>query len=301
MRQLLAPAAVALAVVVAGCAGGGGSGGKPVVVATTTQAAEFARHVAGDRAEVKQILTPNTDPHEYEPRPSDAEAVANAKVVIRSGGDVDDWLGDLIDQAGGGAEVVSLIDHVHKEGDDPHWWQDPRRAERAVAAIGTALAKADQAGAAGYRARADAYEKDLRTLDAAVAHCIDELPLPQRKLVTTHDALGYYAHRYGLQVIGAVIPAFTTQAQASSGELARLVDLIRREQVRAIFAESSVNAKVEDAIAQETGARVGRPLWADTLGPAGSDGATYAQAIRSNTVAIVEGLSGGTRSCTLPR
>ena len=301
MRQVLIPAAVALAVVVAGCAGGGGSGGKPVVVATTTQAAEFARHVAGDRAEVKQILTPNADPHEYEVRPGDVKALVGADVVIRSGGDVDAWLKDAIQSAGTHAPVLTLLDQVGPEGDDPHWWQDPRRAERAVAAIGTALAKADQAGAAGYRARADAYEKDLRTLDAAVAHCIDELPLPQRKLVTTHDALGYYAHRYGLQVIGAVIPAFTTQAQASSGELARLVDLIRREQVRAIFAESSVNAKVEDAIAQETGARVGRPLWADTLGPAGSDGATYAQAIRSNTVAIVEGLSGGTRSCTLPR
>src|SRR5204862_3548683 len=113
--------------------------------------------------------------------------------------------------------------------------------------------------------------------------------------------LGYYARRYGLRVVGAVIPSLSTHGQASAGDLARLADTIRRERVRAIFAESSVNASVEDAIAQETGARVGRPLWADALGPHGSDGATYAQAIRSNTVAIVEGVSGGTRSCTLPR
>jgi len=297
---LLLAAACALALLT-GCAGGGGGGGKPVVVATTTQAADFARHVAGDRAEVKQILEPNTDPHDYEVRPRDVKALVHADLVIRSGGEVDAWLAGAIDSAGTKAPVLTLLDRVGPEDDDPHWWQDPRRAVTAVAAIGDALAATDPAGAAGYRARADAYEKDLRTLDAGVARCIREIPAARRKLVTTHDALGYYAHRYGLEVIGTVIPALTTQAQASSGDLARLVDTIRREGVRAIFAESSVNAKVEDAIAQETGARVGRALWADALGPPGSDGATYADSIRANTEAIVEGLSGGTTSCGLPR
>jgi ABC-type Zn uptake system ZnuABC Zn-binding protein ZnuA len=302
MRPLLLVAAAACALaLLAGCGAGGGEGGRPVVVATTTQAADFARHVAGDRAEVKQILTPNADPHDYEVRPGDVKALVDADLVIRSGGDVDAWLGGAIDSAGTHAPVLTLIDRVGPEGDDPHWWQDPRRAQRAVAAISAALAEADPAGAAGYRQRADAYEKDLRTLDVAVARCIGEIPPAERKLVTTHDALGYYARRYGLQVIGTVIPALTTQAQASSGDLAKLVATIRRERVRAIFAESSVNAKVEDAIAQETGARVGRALWADSLGPQGSDGATYADSIRANTVAIVDGLSGGERSCTLPR
>ena len=270
------------------------------MVATTTQVADFARHVAGDRADVKQILTPNADPHAYEVRPRDVKALVNADLVIRSGGDVDAWLDGAIDSAGTHAPVLTLIGIVGPEGDDPHWWQDPRRAERAVAAIATALAKADPGGAAGYRQRADAYEKDLRTLDVAVARCVEQIPPAQRKLVTTHDALGYYARRYGLQVIGTVIPALTTQAQASSGDLARLVDTIRHAGVRAIFAESSVNAKVEDAIAQETGASVGKALLADSLGPAGSSGATYADSIRANTEAMVEGLSGGAVSCTLP-
>jgi zinc/manganese transport system substrate-binding protein/manganese/iron transport system substrate-binding protein len=293
-------ASVALA---AGCAGGGGGGpaGRPSVVATTTQAADLARHVAGDRAEVKGILAPNSDPHDYEVRPGDVKALVDADLVIRSGGEVDAWLGGAIDSAGTDAPVLTLLDAAGAEGEDPHWWQDPRRAERAVTAIGVALAKADPAGAAAYRQRADAYRRDLRSLDTAVARCVEEIPPQRRKLVTTHDALGYYARRYGLQVIGTVIPALSTQAQASSGDLARLVDTIRREQVKAIFAESSVNAKVEDAIAQETGARVGRALWADSLGPKGSSGATYADSIRSNTAAIVEGLSGGERSCTLPR
>ena len=98
-----------------------------------------------------------------------------------------------------------------------------------------------------------------------------------------------------------MIPSLSTQGQASAGDLAELVDTIRRERVRAIFAESSVNASVEDAIAQETGARVGRPLWADSLGPAGSSGATYEGSIRANTSAIVEGLTGGAKTCSFPR
>jgi ABC-type Zn uptake system ZnuABC Zn-binding protein ZnuA len=306
MRPLLALVAACSLAVLAGCSGGGGQGGggdvgKPLVVATTTQAADLARHVAGDRAEVKGILAPNSDPHDYEVRPRDVKALVHADLVVRSGGEVDAWLDGAIDAAGTKAPVLTLLDRVGAEGDDPHWWQDPRRAETAVAAIGAALAKADPPGAAGYERRAAAYEQDLRTLDAAVARCIDEIPAARRKLVTTHDALGYYARRYGLRLVGTVIPALTTQAQASSGDLAKLVATIRREQVRAIFAESSVNAKVEDAIAQATGARVGRALWADSLGPDGSDGATYADSIRANTRAIVEGLSGGEASCSLPR
>jgi ABC-type Zn uptake system ZnuABC Zn-binding protein ZnuA len=299
MRPLLLLAAPVCALaLLAGCGSGSGDG-RPVVVATTTQAADLARHVAGDRARVEGILAPNSDPHDYEVRPGDVKALVHADLVVRSGGDVDGWLGGAIDSAGTHAPVLTLLDRVGPEGDDPHWWQDPRRAETAVAAIAGALAKADPEGAAGYRSRADAYVKDLRTLDAAVAQCIGTIPPRQRKLVTTHDALSYYANRYGLRLIGTVIPALTTQAQASSGDLAKLVATIRRERVRAIFAESSVNAKVEDAIAQETGARVGKALWADSLGPAGSDGATYADSIRANTEAIVEGLSGGAKSCSL--
>lgn len=295
---LLLPVAVCALALLAGC-GDGFDPNKPLVVATTTQAADLARHAAGDRAQVVGILAPNSDPHDYEVRPRDLKALVHADLIVRSGGGVDEWLDGAIDSAGSDAPVLTLLDRVGPEGEDPHWWQDPRRAETAVAAIGAAMARLDPPGAAGYRARSTAYEEDLHTLDTAVARCIGQIPADERKLVTTHDALGYYARRYGLRLIGTVIPALTTQAQASSGELSRLVDTIRREHVRAIFAESSVNAKVEDAIAQETGARVGKALWADSLGPAGSTGATYTGSIRSNTEAIVEGLSGGTASCSL--
>ena len=298
MRRSVLLLAAACAALVAGCGSDGGDG-RPTVVATTTQAADLARGVAGDRAHVRGILAPNSDPHDYEVRPGDVKALARATLVVRSGGDLDEWLGGAIDSAGADAPVVDLLDSVGAEGDDPHWWQDPRRAQAAVEALGAALAKADPAGASTYEANAERSVRRLRALDVAVRRCIAKIPEGERTLVTTHDALGYYARRYGLRVVGTVIPSLSTQAQASAGDLAELVDTIRREDVKAIFAESSVNASVEDAIAQETGARVGAPLWADALGPKGSSGATYEESVRSNTAAIVEGLTGET--CSFPR
>jgi ABC-type Zn uptake system ZnuABC Zn-binding protein ZnuA len=297
IAPLIAAAGAAL---LAACGAGGGDD-RPTVVATTTQAADLARTVAGNRAEVRGVLEPNSDPHDYEVRPGDVKALSRATLVVRSGGDLDGWLGGAIDSAGADAPVVDLLESVGPEGDDPHWWQDPRRAEVAVEAIAASLAKADPAGASTYEANARRSVRRLRALDAAVRRCIEQIPPGERVLVTTHDALGYYARRYGLRVVGTVIPSLSTQAQASAGDLSELVDTIRRERVKAIFAESSVNASVEDAIAQETGARVGRPLWADALGPAGSSGATYEGSIRANTAAIVEGLSGGERTCSFPR
>ena len=121
--------------------------------------------------------------------------------------------------------------------------------------------------------------------------CIDTVPVAQRKLVTSHDALGYFARRYGIDVVGTVIPARTTAGQPSAGEVARLVATIRASGVKAIFAESAVNPKVERAIAGEAGAKVGRELWADSLGPDGSDGASYIGSIEANTRALVEGFT----------
>jgi ABC-type Zn uptake system ZnuABC Zn-binding protein ZnuA len=283
------------AVSATGCRDSGGN--QPAVVATTTQAADITRAVAGDRLTVHQVLEPGSDPHEYEPRPSDAEAVAGAKVVIRSGGEVDDWLAGLVGQAGGDAKLVTLIDHVHSEGEDPHWWQDPRNAEEATEAIRQALTAADPDGAAGYRARASAYERKLRALDADIAACVQKLPPGGRKLVTSHDALGYYARRYGFTIIGAAIPSLSTQAQPSAAATQRLVGQIRSEHVAAIFPESALNPKLERAIADDAGARVGGALWADALGPEGSSGDTYLNALASNTRTIVSALSRGSTTC----
>jgi zinc/manganese transport system substrate-binding protein/manganese/iron transport system substrate-binding protein len=305
--RLLAVAAAAAALVT-GC-GGGGAGGasgrdRLAVVATTTQVADLVANVGGARVAVDRLLAPNTDPHEYEVRPDDVRGLAGAKLIVRSGGEVDAWLQSAIDASGSDARVVTLIDHVavRREGADvdPHWWQDPRDAERAVAAIRDALAAADPAGAAAYRSAATAYTRRIAALDAAVARCLERVPAAARTLVTTHDALGYYARRYRIRVVGAVIPSLSTAGQASAGETAALVQAIRGARVSAIFAESSVNPKVERAIAAEAGARVGAALWADTLGPPGSSGSTYLRSIAANTRALVDGFTDGQLRCALP-
>jgi len=285
--------------VAAACGGDSGSGRGRTVVATTTQVADLVREVGGGQISVDGMLRPGGDPHEYEPRPSDVAAVARADVVFRSGGEVDGWLGDVIDDAGGDAQVVSLIDSVDRMDDDPHWWQDPRNAERAVETIRARLTRLDPGGRTVYRRNAARLERRLRTLDARIAACVDRVPAAKRRIVTTHDALGYFARRYGIEVVGAVIPSLSTQAQASAGDVQRLVDQIRREHVQAVFPENSVNPDIERAIAREAGASIGGKLYADSLGPKGSAGETYVGALSADAAALVDGMSGGRVSCRL--
>jgi ABC-type Zn uptake system ZnuABC Zn-binding protein ZnuA len=295
-------ASVAVLIGAAGCADGNGDGDASVTaVATTTQVGDFVRNVGGGRVGLDTVLRPNSDPHEYEPRPSDAAALAKADVVFRSGGDLDEWLDEVVDSAGGDATQVTLIDEVERIGDDPHWWEDPRNAILAVAAIRDALVDADPGGRAGYERRAAAYTARLRRLDAGVARCMDRIPPAKRKLVTTHDALGYFADRYGIEVVGAVIPSLSSQAQPSAKDVEELVDQIKDEGVEAIFPEAALSKKLEQAISRESGARVGGQLWADTLGPPGSSGATYVDAIEANAQALADGMSGGEVSCDFSR
>jgi ABC-type Zn uptake system ZnuABC Zn-binding protein ZnuA/ABC-type Mn2+/Zn2+ transport system permease subunit len=303
-RPLLALLAVLL---LAGC--GSSSGGSGLrVVATTTQIADWTRAVGGPDVTVHQILRPNTDPHEYEPRPQDVEATAGAKVVFENGDGLDHWMAKVVEQAGGKPVVVVLGNRIPfpRRGEasgpeasryDPHWWHDPRNAEGAVAAIRDVLVAADPAHHAAYARRAAAYLRRLRALDTRLAACFARLPRAERKLVTDHDAFGYFAHRYGLDVAGAVIPSQTTQAQPSAGATARLIRLIRREHVRAVFPESSLNRRLADTIARETGATADFTLYGDTLGPAGSAGATYLGMEQANADAIVRGMSGGRLRC----
>ena len=299
MRRLALAAVVVAVLAAAGCRSADGGDADLTVVATTTQVADLVRNVGGSRATVDGILRPNSDPHEYEPRPSDATALAKSDLVFRSGGDLDEWLDQVIDSAGGSAQQVTLIDHVHRLGDDPHWWQNPRNAILAVAAIRDALDKADPAGRAGFDRRAAAYTARLRALDAAIQSCVGRVPRAKRKIVTTHDALGYFADRYGVDVIGAVIPSLSTQGQASARDVDRLVKQIEDEGVEAIFPEAAVTQKLEQAVSREAGARVGGKLYADALGPAGSGAATYLEAMRHNAEALVEGMSGGRVRCGL--
>jgi len=293
MRTILSfsTAFVLLAAALSACGDGGGDDAEPTVTATTTQVADLARNVAGERAEVVGLLTAGSDPHDYEPRPSDAEALIDSDLIVRSGGDVDAWLDQLIESSGSDAPDLALLDRVETiEADgeaDPHWWQDPRNAIGAVEAIRDELIAADPDGRTEYESNAAEYVRELTRLDRSIEDCFAELPPADRKLVTSHDSLAYFADRYGIEVVGTAIPALTTQAQASAGETAELVDLIRSEGVPAVFPEAGVNPDLEEAIAAEAGATVGGELWADALGPEGSGAETYAEAMAANAATMV--------------
>ena len=282
---------VALAAVVAGCGGSSSDGGELRVVATTGQLGDFARQVGGGRVSVKTILDAKTDPHDYEPRPSDAQAIAEADVVLASGGEVDGWLEDLVGQAGGDAKRITLDQEIGVESDDPHWWQDPSNAAAAVERIQALLADEDADGASAYAARSEKYVARIRALDDRIESCMSSLKPERRKLVTNHDAFGYFARRYDIDVLGSIIPGRSTNAQASAGDVRKLVAAIKRENVRTIFPETSLNRRLEQAVARESGAKVGPALYADTVAPDG----TYLTALRHDADAMADAFGGGCR------
>jgi ABC-type Zn uptake system ZnuABC Zn-binding protein ZnuA/ABC-type Mn2+/Zn2+ transport system permease subunit len=307
-RRAAALALAALAL--AACSGSPGSSNGLDVVATTTQIGDWARIVGGPDATVHQILQPNTDPHEYEPRPADVEATARAKLVLENGDRLDAWMGKVISGSGGNPTVVDLGASVpvrlagERSGReasrfDPHWWHDPRNAIAAVRRIESALSAARPAARAAFARRADAYVTRLRRLDERIAACFARVPKSQRELVTDHDAFNYFAARYGIRVVGAIIPSQTSQAQPSAGDTARLITLIRREHVHAVFPETSLNRRLAEAVARETGARSDLVLYGDTLGPAGSPGATYVGMEAANAEAMADGFSGGKVKCRI--
>ena len=301
--RTLALIALTLALAAAGCGDDGAAGGGEVrVVATTTIAGDIARQVGGERVQVDTLLPAGADPHDYEPRPSDAVGLAEADLVVRSGGDLDEWLDDLVENAGADAAELTLLDSVRTiEGEggdaDPHWWQDPRNAILAAEAARDALAEADPDGRAAYERNAAAYVRELRALDREIETCMERVRPAERKLVTTHDALGYFAERYDVEVIGAVIPSLSTQAQPSARDVDELVEQIEEEGVQAIFPEAAVSQRLERAISRESGADVGRELWTDSVGGEGSGAETYVDAMRANADALAEGMSGGRVSC----
>ena len=370
-RAGLAAAAVGASLVVAGCGGSGGGGSEPGTVravATTTQVADLVREVGGEEVEVTQILQPNTDPHDYEPRPSDVAAFADADIVFKSGGHLDEWSEQLVEDSGSSATVVDLSaelpvriqggehehDHsgdaahsgdAHSHSDDPHshsgggteekgrsdaghndaghkhegetghpdeaaaaggedpgetdphWWHDPVNVSAATKEIEAALTGLDPAGKQEFSANADAFRAEIDSLDRSIARCFEAIPAAQRKLVTDHDALGYFANRYDIEVVGAVIPALTTAAQPSAGDLAELEQTIEDENVGAVFPENAYSPQLAQAVARDTGASTEYSLYGDSLGPEDSDAATWAGMMRENANSMALGFTGGERGC----
>ena len=301
-RALLAGIAVLAVVAVAVLVAAGRNSPKAhgtSVVATTTQIQDLVRNVGGSRVRVTGILHPNVDPHEYEPRPSDAVALSGAKLVVESGVGLDRWMGKLIHDAGGSVPVFVASSGLRiRPGDaqepagDPHWWQNPDNFEHAATALAGALAHVDPAGRAVYEANAAHYVAELRAMDAANRRTLQALPVARRKLVTNHDAFAYFAAHYRITILGSVLSSLSTAAQPSARQIADLIRKIRAAHVRAIFTESSLNPQLEEQIASEAGVKAYANLYGDTLGPPGSPGATYLQMERWNVTAIVDGLLG---------
>lgn len=300
---------VVTAALLVGCGSSDPDGAPVQVAATTPQVADWVRAVGGDRVAVSQILQPNVDPHDFEPSPSAADAVARADVVFSSGAGLDEWADDLVESSGTAATLVEvapadgLVENSGQAGEtnegeeenqggvDPHFWHDPTLVTAAVETITAALVQADPEGADGYEERAADYQAELAELDGELKRAFRGVPDAARRMVTDHDALGYLARRYEIEVVGTVIPSRSTAAEPSAKELAALIDTIEQAGVCAVFAESSVDPKLAEQVAGESGATIYPDLYGDSLGLEGSDAETYLGMMRHNEQVLVDGFA----------
>ncbi|AGZ42035.1 metal ABC transporter substrate-binding protein [Actinoplanes friuliensis] len=274
---------------------GAAPAGKLAVVATTPEVADFVRTVGGTDVAVTQIIKPNVDPHDYEPTPADLQAIGAAKLVVKNGVGLEEWLDQTIESAGFGGTVVDSSQGVKLRKDDPHIWHDPRNAKIMVTNIQKGLAAADPGRAGTFAKNLTAYSAQLDQLDADNTAAWAKIPAGQRKLVTNHDAFGYYVDRYQLEFVGSVIPSLDTSAELSAGQLGDLVAKIKATGTRAIFTESSLPAKSAEAIAAQAGVKVvggEDALYGDSLGEPGTPQGTYLGAEKHNTATLVAALGG---------
>ena len=296
---------IQLSVLLAACGPLAGSGtpapgAKLNVVATFSILGDLVRAVAGDNVQLHTLVGPDGDTHTYEPIPADGVALAQANLIFENGLGFETWLNKLYTASGSQAKRVVVTSGVTPGkitiGDeagstDPHAWQDVTYAMGMVTVIRDSLAAQDPAHAAAYQANAAAYLKQLQDLDAYLQQQAGTLPAGRRKLVTNHDALGYFAARYGFQVIGDVLGSVSTEAsEPSAADIARLIDEIKSAQVPAIFTENIENAAVINQVAQEAEVTVAPPLYTDALGKPGTAGDSYLKMMRYNVDTIVAAL-----------
>lgn len=294
-----------------------------MAVATTTIIADMVANVGGERVQVRSLLPPGADPHSYSPAPGDVQAIATAQIVFENGLGLDEWLDEIIANAGGARPRVVVTDgltpiegdaahaddhadehatadahddaahaddHGHAHDEDPHMWFDVQRAVGYVENIRDGLKQIDPDGADTYDSNAAAYIEQLRQLDREIEELTRQVPAERRKLVTNHDTFGYFAERYDFTVIGTVFEGVSTEQEPSAQQIAQLVRRIREAGVPAIFTENTVNPRLAEQVANEAGVRVVTDLYTDALGAPGSAGDTYIKMMRHNTQQIVEAL-----------
>ena len=267
------------------------------VAATTTQIQDFVRNVGGDRVAISGILKPNVDPHDYEPSVQDAQTIGRARIIVVHGIGLDAWIGKTITNANSTAPVVTVTAGITPlQGDDqepdgdPHLWFDPTLVQKMVTNIAEGLAQVDPAGAAVYRQNAQRYNAQIAQMDTQVQGIYNQIPTADRKLVTNHDAFQYLARHFDLNIVGAVIPSISDAAEPTAQDINELIDTIRAQKVKAIFAESSANPRVAQQVAQETGITIVDNLYGDTLGEPGSAGDTYIKMMVADATTIVNAL-----------
>ena len=292
MRFLVAPlVAVAALASLAGVGGACTSAGPAApaaalpVVASVTQVSALVRSVGGDRIRLTALVGPGDDPHAHDIRPSEVRALSGAAVSFESGAGLDGWLERGARAAGRADRLVDLSTAVHLRrvaggGADPHWWYDVGNAKAAARAIATALSRADPASARHYRDAADSLDRRFDAADAQVRAAIDPIPPARRLFVANHDAFNYFLARYGITLVGDVVPSTDSIAAVRPAETAKLVQEIRARHVCAIFTETTIDAKLAQQVATEAGVRVyaGR-LYGDAIGGQGSPGETLEGAL----------------------
>ena len=260
------------------------------VVATFSILGDLVKNVGGDRVEVSTLVGPNGDVHVYLPTPGDARKLSAAKVVFVNGLGLEGWLTRLISASGTKASIVIASEGIkprkmkdeHDSGDvsDPHAWQSVANAKIYVANIRDGLIALDPAGKASYDANATAYLGKLDELEKQVEAAIAKIPADRRKIITTHDAFGYFSDAYGMTFIAP--EGVSTDAEPSAKELAKIITQIKMQKIPAVFLENITDPRLMEEIAHETGATIGGTLYSDALSPPDGPAGTYIDMMRHN-------------------
>lgn len=294
-RSLLFAMIAAAAIALAGTAPAAAKTLK--AVATFTVLADVVKNVGGDHVEVTSLVGANGDPHEFEPTPDDAKILKGADIVFVSGEGLEGWLTRLIKASGyTGKPVVAStgiktrkMEEDGKTITDPHVWNDPSNVIVWIGNIERALAAAAPEDAAAFKANAERYRKEIQDLDAYAKSAFKAIPAAKRKVLTSHDAFGYFGRAYGLTFLSPV--GFSTENEASARDVARLINQIKKEGVKAYFFENSNDPRLVQQIAAATGAEPGGELYVESLSEPDGPAGTYAKMLKFNIDQVVAAVS----------
>ena len=263
------------------------------VVTSFSILGDFVKNVGGARVSVTTLVGPDGDVHVYTPAPADAKKIADAKLLVINGLGLEGWLPRLVQSSGSKAPIIIATKNIAplKLGSDadPHAWQSVANAKKYVTNIRDALGAADPADAETFRANTQAYLAELDALDREVREAIGKIPESRRKVISTHDAFGYFASAYGIKFIAPL--GVSTESEASARDIAGIITQIKTAKIPAVFLENISDPRLIRQIATETGARIGGTLYSDSLTGEKGDAPTYIDMVRHNIKALTSALA----------